>query len=220
MWFLALHISARLFWRYSSQNISETPMESHKMVSCDNNMICCSDRLIRSYIKIIVLDITASDVQETGHQQVWYWLCVNEQRKKWYVELTHWVRVICISKLTIIIPPAQKSCWGVYWFHSVRRSVRPFVLRPSRIRPTSRVHSVASTVLVGSISYLYILSSNFSVSYAKFLAKFQNLKFCQFFTICNFDFVFWLGIWCESLVWVIRGLRGVSQNAGVLVLMC
>ena len=24
-----------------------------------------------------------------------------------------------------IIPPAQRSCWGVYWFHSVRPSVRP-----------------------------------------------------------------------------------------------
>ena len=36
---------------------------------------------------------------------------------------THWGRVshICVSKLTIII---QRSCWGVYWFHSVRLSVR------------------------------------------------------------------------------------------------
>ena len=50
MWFLALHIFARLFWRYNSQNISETPMESHKIVSCDDNMICCSDRLIRSFL--------------------------------------------------------------------------------------------------------------------------------------------------------------------------
>ena len=29
--------------------------------------------------------------------------------------------------------------------------------------------------------------------------------------------MFWLGIWCESLVWVIIGRRGVSQNAGILV---
>ena len=35
---------------------------------------------------------------------------------------------------------------------SVRLSVRP-----SRVRPASRVRSVASTVLVESISYLYIL---------------------------------------------------------------
>ena len=54
----------------------------------------------------------------------------------------------------------------------------------------------------------------------KFLAKFQNLNFWQFFDICNFDFVFfWLGIWCESLVWVIMRQRGVSQNAGVLVVL-
>ena len=40
---------------------------------------------------------------------------------------------------------------GVYWFHSVRLSVRP----------ASGVRSVAFSVLVGSISYVYILSSNF-----------------------------------------------------------
>ena len=133
-----------------------------------------------------------------------------------------------------IIPPTQRSCWGVYWFHSVRPSVRPHgkltvlledllrcwkingrsmvlledqlywrqstgldgnyrsrkiterrwlhkyvraecgassftwylyqicntEVRPS-VRPASRVRSVAPRVLVGSISYLYILSNNF-----------------------------------------------------------
>ena len=59
-------------------------------------------------------------------------------------ELTDW-----------LYPPPNKVVWGVYWFHSVRLSVRPCV------RPASCVRSVASTVLVGSISYLYILSSNF-----------------------------------------------------------
>ena len=43
---------------------------------------------------------------------------------------------------------------GGIWV-SLRPSVRPSV------RPASRVRSVTSTVLVGSISYLYILSSNF-----------------------------------------------------------
>ena len=43
----------------------------------------------------------------------------------------------------------------LYWFHSVCPSVRP------SIRPASHVRFVASTVLVGSISYLHILSSNF-----------------------------------------------------------
>ena len=58
------------------------------------------------------------------------------------------------------------------------------------------------------------------VSHVKFLANFVNLNFWQFLSICNFDFVlFWLGIWCESLVWVIMGRRWVSQNAGVLVVL-
>ena len=57
----------------------------------------------------------------------------------------------------IIIPPpppppphthththTQRSCWGVYWFHSVRPSVRP----------ASRVRSVTSTVQDGFFSYM------------------------------------------------------------------
>ena len=84
------------------------------------------------------------------------------------------------------------------------------------VRPVSRVYSVAPTVLVGSISYLHILSSNFRRS----VACKVYCKIFLFFLICNFDFVlFWLGIWCESLVWVIMGRRGVSQNAGVLVVL-
>ena len=59
------------------------------------------------------------------------------------------------------------------------------------------------------------------VSSVKFIAKFQNLNFWHFFfLICNFDFaLFWLRIWCESLIWVIMGRRGLSQNAGVLVVL-
>ena len=42
-----------------------------------------------------------------------------------------WVKILkqhaCIN---VIIPPEQRSCWGVYWFHSVRLSVRLSV-RPS-----------------------------------------------------------------------------------------
>ena len=95
--------------------------------------------------------------------------------------------------------------WGkeVYWFHSVRLSVRP----------ASRVRSVASTVLVGFISYSYILSSYFR----RFVACnfFQN-----FLKTWNFDFVFlWLWISCESLEWVIMGRGGISQNAGVLIIL-
>ena len=51
-------------------------------------------------------------------------------------------------------PPNTTKLYIVYWFHSVRPSVHP------SIRPASHVHSVAPTVLLGSISYLYILPSN------------------------------------------------------------
>ena len=50
------------------------------------------------------------------------------------VSLCPWV-CVCASIMSlfvhaIIIPPEQRSCWGVYWFHSVRLSVRLSV-RPS-----------------------------------------------------------------------------------------
>ena len=106
----------------------------------------------------------------------------------------------------LIIPPHTTNLLGGY-----------IGFTPS-IPPASRVCSVAPSVLVGSISYLYILSSNLCVLRVKLLAKFWNLNFWQFFKICKFDFVlFWLGIWCESVVWVIMWQWGVSQNAGVLV---
>ena len=70
----------------------------------------------------------ASDVLEIGHQQVWYWLCVYEQRKKWYVELTHWGRVICISKLTIIGSGKCLSpgwCQAIIWTSAGRLLIGP-----------------------------------------------------------------------------------------------
>ena len=75
---------------------------------------------------------------------------------------------------------------------SVHLSVCPSVC------PASHVRSVAPTILVGSISYLYILSSNFrSCGACKVFGKLQNLNFRQLFKICNFVIVlFWLGIWC------------------------
>ena len=44
---------------------------------------------------------------------------------------------------------------GVYWYHLVRLSVRLSVCGQNRVR------SVSSTILIGSILYLHILSSNF-----------------------------------------------------------
>ena len=61
------------------------------------------------------------------------------------------VRVAVHLSVCLLLYPPHNEVVGVYWFHSVCPSVRP----------TSRVHSVAPTLLVGSISYLYILSSRF-----------------------------------------------------------
>ena len=74
------------------------------------------------------------------------------------------------------------------------------------------VRSVTPTVLVGSISYLYILSSNLRRCVACIFGNF--LKFVTL-TLSCFD----LGSDCESLVWVIMGQRRVSQNAGILVVL-
>ena len=63
---------------------------------------------------------------------------------------------------------------GVFWFHPVRLSVRP----------ASNVRSVAPTVLVGSILYLCVLSSNFirCVACKDFL---YNFKICIFGNFLN-----------------------------------
>ena len=73
----------------------------------------------------------------------------------------------------LLYPPKYEVVGGYIGFTpSVRPSVCPSV------HPASRVRSVAPTVLVGSISYLYILSSNFRRC-VTFIAKFQNLNFWQ-----------------------------------------
>ena len=73
-----------------------------------------------------------------------------------------------------------------------------------------------------SISYLYILSSNFRrcVTYNVSCEMLKFEFFSNFFKTFNFDFVsFRLGIWCESLIWIIMGWQGVSQTTGVLVVL-
>ena len=55
------------------------------------------------------------------------------------------------STLPYYTPLLQRSWKGVYWFHLVRLSVCG----------QNRVRSISSTILIGSISYLHILSSNF-----------------------------------------------------------
>ena len=99
---------------------------------------------------------------------------------------------------------------GVYWFHSIQPSVRPSLI----LCPLCGAYSSGRILFI-----LYILSSNFRRCIAcKVSCKIWN--FGNVFKICSFDFVmFWFGIWCESLVWVIMGQWGVSQNAGILVVL-
>ena len=116
-------------------------------------------------------------------------------------------------RIDIIISQAQRSCWVIHWFQSVCLSIRPSLPRPSRI--TCPLCSAYSSSWIHFI-FMHLTKQPRCVV-CKFLAKFQ---FLAFFLIWNFDFVlFWLGIWCESLVWVIMGRWGVSQNAGILVVL-
>ena len=80
------------------------------------------------------------------------------------------VQFVDVNTIYIIISPGQRSCWGIL-VSLVRPSVRPPVL-PS----ASRARSVALTVLVGSISYSYIL-----------LIK-------QLPNVCSV-LIFWLNLW-------------------------
>ena len=117
-------------------------------------------------------------------------------------------QITCLTIVySIIIPPLNKVVGGYIGFApSIRPSVCPSV-RPS-VRPASRVCSVAPTVLVWSISYLHILPNSFRCVACKVFCKIWI--FGSFFKICSFHFVlFWHGIWCESLVWVIMGGWGV-----------
>ena len=109
--------------------------------------------------------------------------------------------------------PAQRSCWGVYWFHSVCLSFHPSV-----------PHPLCSAYNSGWIHFIFIhlIKQLYFGRWVtcKVSCETSKYKFWQCLKICNFDFVlFWLGIWCESLVWVIVGRQGVSQNAGILVVL-
>ena len=101
---------------------------------------------------------------------------------------------------------------GVYWYHLVRLSVCG----------QNRVRSVSSTILIRSISYLHILSSNFRrcvVCNARFEIKiFWN--FGEFFkfvtlTLSSFDLGSNMTQWYGQS-W---GGGGYPPNAGVLVVL-
>ena len=124
----------------------------------------------------------------------------------------------CVKLWTsvIIIPPAQWSCWGI--LVSLHPSICPSA-HLSVLHPISALKRLQFWLDEFYIYTSYQATSE-GVFHVKLSAQFQNWDFGQFFYIFNFDFVFfWLWIWCESLVWVIMGWQGVSQNAGVLVVL-
>ena len=99
---------------------------------------------------------------------------------------------------------------------SVRLSVRPSV-RPSVDKIVSALYLPKYSPDPFHMCTSYQATSE-GVCRVKIIAKLKNMNFWQFFVICNFDFVLlWHGIWYESIVWVIMGRRGYSQNAVVLV---
>ena len=84
----------------------------------------------------------------------------------------------CFSSMKIIIPTVQRSCWGVYWFHSVCPSIRPSVC-PSVPHPMSALWCLQFWLDPFYISTSYQVTTG--VLHVNFLAKFQNLNFWQFF---------------------------------------
>ena len=90
----------------------------------------------------------------------------------------------------VIIPLAQRRCWGVYWFHSVRLSVRPSVPRPSRI-PCPLCSFYSS----GWIHFIFIHLIKQLQKVCRVQSLLQNFKIWSFgnflrfvtLTLCCFD---------------------------------
>ena len=62
-------------------------------------------------------------------------------------------QITCIVVPEVIIPPAQQSCRGVYWFHSVQSSVHPSV-RPS-VRLSRILCPLCSAYSSGWIHFIF-----------------------------------------------------------------
>ena len=104
-------------------------------------------------------------------------VCTHSIELKTKIDITKWVRV-----LYVIICPASTKLKGGY---------TGFTLS---VCGQNRVRSVSSTILVGSISYLHILSSNFrSCVVCKVCIKIKNLKFWQILKFVSLTSSFVLG---------------------------
>ena len=128
----------------------------------------------------------------------WHCLRINVTRP-------YWRKVIFIHRL-------QRS-WeeGTGFTSSVRPSVRLSV-RPS-VCGQNRVRSVSPIILVGSISYLHILSSNFGMCVAcKTYCNIQTIEFVALFfnlLLWHFLFMSWYLMWITS-----KGNNGAAEGVG------
>ena len=95
-------------------------------------------------------------------------------------KLLHWH--LLIFDIVFLYPPLQRS-WKGGILVSPCPSVRLSVCGQNRVR------SVSSTILIGSISYLHILSSNFRRCVAKIWNFGEFFKFVTL-TLSSFDLLF------------------------------
>ena len=120
-------------------------------------------------------------------------------------------QLFCHWTITFIIPLAQRSWRGLYWFYLVHLSVC------LSICGQNRVCSVSSTILARSILYSHIL-----------LSKFRRRVLCKvYFKIWNFgEFFVTLTLSCFDLdpIWLNSmgdhgAAGGYPENADVLVVL-
>ena len=177
--------------------------QNHKMSTCRQwrsyeliNLDTCGLPLV---IPIGAYTHTCSLWIRSFQGMLWIWSFEgqHDMTSTWYPCISYKLVKIYTCRRPLIVPSGR-----VYWYllavdpvlskgniawnrpnNSAPRTTRGggllVPLRPSlcpSVRPASRVRSLAPTVLVGSFSYLYILSSNFRWC-VKFLAKFEILIF-------------------------------------------
>ena len=122
------------------------------LVECVLNSLWPSDVIWRQGSRSTLAQVLACCLTAPSHYLNQCWLMINEvlchspdsDFTERYLSLK-WVWNL------LIIPPEQRSCWGVYWFQSVRLSVPPSVR--ASFCPACRVRSGTSTVLDGFFPY-------------------------------------------------------------------
>ena len=137
-------------------------------------------------------------------------------RTQWPLTLTYIFKVIrpWLKKLCPLCS-IYSSGWILFIPHASTKLKRGYTGFTLSVCGQNCVCSVSSTILMRSISYLYILSSNVRRCVACNVSKCTSniWNFGEFFKCCNFDFVFfWLGIQYDSMVWVIMRWRVVSSE--------